>query len=111
MTEIIIYNKKEYPISVGYYALKHTSRELTKDGKENLSMEAILSGNIESYEPLLYYSLVMGAKKEGQTLDLTREDMEFMLDECLWKFIEILPKFFPQGNVEKGAVKLSPKKK
>jgi len=113
MTEIIKYQKKEYPVSVGYYALKHTSRELTTDGKEDLSMDAILSGNLETYEPLLWYSLVAGHKKEEKELTLQREDVEIMLDDVLWDFLAIIPKFFPKGNVVKGAIKtpVPPKKK
>jgi hypothetical protein len=111
MTENINYKGKKYPVSVGYYALKHASREVTKEGGTDLSMDAIMSGNLENYEPLLYYSLVMGARLENQVLDLEREEMEFMLNECLWEFLEVLPKFFPKlGNLQQGTVK-SPKKK
>lgn len=112
MTEIIKYKKKEYPISVGYYALKHASREAQEKGQQDLSMESIMSGNLENYEPLLYYSLVMGAKLEEQELDLTRDDMEFVLNECMWDFIALIPKFFPTaGNLQQGIEKKSPKKK
>lgn len=113
MTENLKYENKDLPISVGYYALKHTSRELTADGKEDLSMDQILSGNLETYEPLLWHSLVAGHKKEGKTLTIQREDVEFMLDDVLWQFIALIPKFFPQGNVLKETQKMPvpPKKK
>lgn len=109
MTEVIKYQGKEYPVSVGYYALKHTSRELSKDGKEDLSIEKILSGNLESYEPLFYYSLVAGHKKEGKELTIEREDIEFMLDDVLWEFISLIPKFFPtEKNLKQGVIKMPP---
>jgi hypothetical protein len=113
MTENLKYENKDFPISVAYYALKHTSRELTAEGQEDLSIDQILSGNLESYEPLLWYSLVAGHKKEGKELTIQREDMEMMLDDVLWQFIALIPKFFPTGNVLKETHKMSvpPKKK
>lgn len=113
MTEFIDYKENKYPISVGYYALKHTSRELTAEGQEDLSMDQILSGNLETYEPLLWYSLVAGHKKEGKTLTIDRSEVEFMLDDVLWQFIALIPKFFPKGNVLKETPKqqVPPKKK
>ena len=115
MTERIKYKGKQYPISVGYYALKHASREAQEKGQSDISMEAIMSGNLENYEPLLYFSLVMGAKLEGTELDLSREEMEFVLNECMWDFIALIPKFFPTaGNLQKGqnaTAEKSPKKK
>ena len=100
-TEKITYEGKQYPIKVGYYALKHASRELQKEGGKELEMETLLSGQLENYEPILYHAMVMGARLEKKELDLKREDMEFVLDECLWQFIEILPKFFPSKVQEK----------
>jgi hypothetical protein len=96
MVEYINYEEKQYPIKVGYYALKHASRELKEKSGKALDMENIFSQDLEVLEPLLYYSLVLGARKEKQELDLVREDMEFVLDECLTEFTALIPKFFPQ---------------
>lgn len=105
MVQFITYKKKKYPIKVGYYALKHASQELRKDTQSaDLDMETLMSGNMENYEPLLYHALVMGARLESKELTLAREDMEFVLDECLFEFIEILPTFFPKSKGTKGNV-------
>ena len=94
--DIIKYKEKEYPVKVGYYALKHTSKEVKeKHGGADMSMDDILGADIEVYEPLLYHSLVMGAKIMDKPLDLGREDMEFILDSCLVEFTDIVTKSFP----------------
>ncbi len=104
MTEVILYKKNQYFISVGYYALKHTNRELESAGKGTLSMDNLMGTDMEILEPLLYYSLVMGHKLEDKPLDLVRDDMEFVLNECLTEFTEALPKFFAkkEGNQKLG---------
>lgn len=96
MTETIKYKGVEYPFKVGYYALKHTSRELKAATGKEIELEKLLSGEMENYEPLLWHSLVMGHKLEDKDLTLKREDMEFVLDECLWEFIGKVPNFFQQ---------------
>lgn len=97
MVEYIEYQGERLPIRVGYYALKHTISELEKVSKtkENITMETLLAGDIGAYEPLLWYSLQMGARATGVELKYKREEVEFILDECMFQFIEILPKFFP----------------
>ncbi len=105
MVEFIKYKNKQYPVSVGYYALKHTNRELKEQGRNDLNMDTLLSQDIEVMEPLLYYSLVSGCRAEGQVLDLQRDDMEFMLDEVMFQFTEVLPKFFPTTTQEGGQPK------
>ena len=110
MIEILKYNGKEYPFKVGYYALKHTQRELKESGsKEELDIEKMLSGNLETYEPLLYYSLKMGHKIEGKVMQLKREEMEFMLDICLFDFINKLSVFFPKGGTPAAAAQQPPR--
>jgi hypothetical protein len=97
--DIIKYKEKEYPVKVGYYALKHTARKVKeKEGEKEMSMADVLSGDMEVYEPLLYYSLQMGAKTMGVELDLKMEDMEFMLDDCLSEFTKIVVNSFPNAN-------------
>ena len=95
--ENIKYNGKEYPVKIGYYALKHTSKELAeKTNNKDMSMEDVLSGDITVYEPLLYYSLVMGAKVMNTELDIEREEMEFVLDGCLFDFQQMVIDSFPK---------------
>lgn len=97
MTETITYNEKEYPVRMGYYALKHTTRIIEERRKQDknvkeLTMENLMSSDIEILEPLLFYSLKMGAKKENVEFTFELEDMEFVLDECMTEFVEIIGK-------------------
>lgn len=113
MIKILSYKGKDYPVRIGYYAIKHTSALLkAKTGKE-LTMENLFTQDLEVYEPLLFFSLEMGAKATDKKLDLKLEDMEFMLDEVLFDFVEMVPEFFPkqeEGATVKGN-QLSPPKK
>ncbi len=111
MIEFLTIKKRKYPIAVSYYALKHTSAEIEATKGAKLSMEDIVGGDLVYLEPLLYYSLVAGARKEEQELDIKREDIEFILDDVLWQFLEIIPKFFPQQKNLIGGVKAPSKKK
>jgi len=92
MTEFIKYKDKDYPVKMGYYALKHTSREMKAKNKDELTMDNLSDSDIETLEPMLFYSLKMGAHLENETLDLKREDMEFMLDEVMNEFVAIISK-------------------
>lgn len=96
--EFITYKKQKYPIKVGYYVLKMLKAETGK-GIEDTSKDLSL------YEPMLYYSLVKGAKIAGTELGLKREDMEDVLEEVLYDFINAIPKFFVKADDVPGEVK------
>ena len=98
MEQYISYNQEDYPVKIGYYALKHTAREVKKTTGEELAIEDILSSSIEVLEPLLFYSLQMGAKVTKTEFAFVREDMEFVLDECMQEFMTIIPTFFPNAD-------------
>jgi len=92
----VTFNGKRLPIKLGYYTLKMMQKE------HNVSMEQ-LQGQFELYEPLLFYSLKQGHKVENIPFELTMEDMEMVLDDCLFEFIELIPSFFPM-DLEKMMV-------
>jgi len=102
MTEKINYNGKEYPVKVGYYALKHTAREIKETQNREIGIMDVLSDDITVLEPLLFHSMVMGARLEKQIFEIERKDAEYVLDECLPEFMRLIPKFFKAnfGNEE-----------
>lgn len=102
MTEKINYNGKEYPVKVGYYALKHTAREIKETQGRDIGIMDVLSDDITVLEPLLFHSMVMGARLENQVFQIERIEAEFILDECLPEFMRLIPKFFKAnfGNEE-----------
>lgn len=112
MIEYIHYNKKSYPIRVKYYALmmfknetgqsfekmQEAVKDAEKEGKDikELADLGLDLNEFEIMEPLLYYSLISGLKSVDKKakLDLVREDMFDMLEECFLEFAQLLPKFF-----------------
>ncbi len=106
MTRNIEYKNKKYPVKLGYYALKHTKNELQeRDSEKKLNLSNLMNEDLEILEPLLYYSMVMGAREEDVELTLKRDEMEFVLD---WEnnymtFSKMIPDFFPKMENEEGA--------
>ena len=99
MVEYIEYKKKKYPIRVSYYALKMTRKDTgqTEDGlvKSMSVADRDAMEMVEMYESLLWYALVAGAEVDGTELDIPREKMEFVLDECFQEFLALVEKFYP----------------
>jgi len=99
MTQQLKYGDKSYPVRISYYAIKNFQQETGKNIED-------LDEDITHLESLLFYSLVAGHKAEGKELELKREEMEFVLDECLQQFNDLILGFFPyaqdsDGNLEK----------
>jgi hypothetical protein len=97
----ITYKNKQYPIRVSYFAMKHFQAATGKN------IEELTSNDISAYEHLLYPAMQAGAKYCDTTLELKPEDMEYVLDECLFEFIELIPRFF---EVTKKKKELNPAK-
>ena len=54
------------------------------------------SFEFENLEPLLFHSLVAGHKFEKKQMPFERDEVEFVLDECLSDFIKMIPEFFAE---------------
>jgi hypothetical protein len=104
MVQYISYRGKKYPIRVSYYVLKHLKEETGK------GLEAIDDQDFEVYEAVLFYALIAGNQFENGKMEspIKREEMEMVLDECFFDFIEKIPKFFPDNNKKGGASKNKP---
>jgi len=89
MVQFINYQEKKYPIKIGYYVLKMLKVDTGK------SLEDAGGDNFEIYETLLFYALKQGAKLQGEEFTFTKEQMEDVLDECFFEFVELIPTFFP----------------
>jgi len=113
MTEKIEINGKQYPIKVGYYALKYAVREAEAAGKKGVTMENILTDGEDVHEALLFYGIELGCKIEGIPFELKREQAEMYLDDCFTVFLQLLPTFFPTPETGKKqkTLKKSPVKK
>lgn len=106
MVQKIKFNGKQHPITISYYALKHTAGETGK----KLTDLGNLSDDPETYESLLYHGLRAGANIENEEFNYRREDMEMILDQCFFEFIDVIKKAFPSKENE-VAVESGDKKK
>ena len=97
MVQNLNYLGEKYPIRISYYAIKNFQTETGKDISE-------LDEDISHLETLLYYSLVAGHRAEKKEMTLTKDDMEFMLDECLTEFNDLILNFFPYAVDEDGDI-------
>ena len=83
--EYIKYKGEQLPVQVGYYALKNLQKHSKGKGI------GALQEDLSLYEPLLYYSLKMGAIEEGIPFNWKLTDMEHILEHCLFSgFMEIV---------------------
>jgi len=93
-------NKKQYPIRVSYYALKHAQLELKRPIE--FTREDGMT-DYEGYEAVLYHSLIKGWKteqKEGE-MPFKREEMEEIMDVVWQEFNEVVAFFFPPKEEDK----------
>lgn len=83
MIEFITYQGEQYPIRISYYVLLMAQKET------GLKLEE-LDSNLESQQSILWYALVAGHKMAKQDLELQKEDMIWVLDECYIEFQKAL---------------------
>jgi len=95
MIEYLNYEGKKLPVKIGYYALKMLKAEL---GKE---MSDIGDDDFTAYEILLFYGLEMGCRKTHTKFTWKKTDMEMLMEEVFYQFLDLLPKFFPEFDVKK----------
>jgi len=114
MVKHIIYKEKQYPVRVSYYALKMMAAEIEAENEKrkpenkvelpNATGSGLQDFGFEQQESLLYHALVSGHRAVGETMTLTRNDMEDVLDEVFMDFIKMIPEFF-KGKEAPGAEK------
>jgi len=86
MVEYITFKGKKYPVLLGHYSLRKFQQ------MHGYSVQDA-SDNVEIYEELLWMALEQGAIYEEKELELKKEQMGVMLDQCMLEFIGHFPKF------------------
>lgn len=86
MVEFIKYHGVQYPVRISYKVIKNLKAETGKDIGSLDDMEIL--------EPILYHGLISGCEAEGINMPFNRNEVENILDECMFEFIKIIPKFF-----------------
>ena len=89
--------KKKYPWRYSYYAIKHQYLELGREYDGTAEMF-----DFEGAESILWYGFVSGCKFAGVKFDLKREDMEFILDQSLYEFIDAYSSFRQDALMRAG---------
>ena len=73
----IKWNEKLIPFNVSYYALSHFQEET------GANLNDIDGDNLKLLEVLVWHGIVAGYKKQNLVLDVTRQAVEWILDESL----------------------------
>ena len=89
------YKGEKWPIRISYYAIKMFQEETKKDVSE-------IDKDISLLEVLLWFALIAGHTAEGKPMTLKRDEMQFMLDESLDEFNELMMSFFPEAVGDMG---------
>lgn len=95
MVKFLTYKKKQIPVRLSYRALK----ALKGQDMNKLSQGGEFDS--ELFESLLWAGLQSGHTAEEISLELTRTDMEDVLDECFTDFVKMIPEFFPKQEKNK----------
>ncbi len=88
MVEYITYKGEKYPVRIAWSTLKKIARE---------DMD-----QWEQAETALWFGLISGHVADNKELNLTREDVQFILDESLDEYNEIMRKSNPPVSDKEG---------
>lgn len=99
MVKHIKYKEEKLPIRLSYSVIKRLQEE-----DSEIDLENLVGGKVSNYEPLLFYSLKSGFKAEDKEFKFDMKDMEDILDECFWDFVEVVPTFFPEQIMDQAKV-------
>lgn len=99
MVKHITFKGEKLPIRLSYLVFKGLRKDLGE-----VSLDKLESMDSDVMETMLWHGLRSGHKSEEKEIPFKREQMEDILDECMFEFIELIPLFFP--NVKEG--KLAP---
>lgn len=84
----ISYKDNKWPLRISWYAL----REFQKDTGRKIEE---LGNDMADMESLLWFSLIAGHTALEMPMTLKREDMQWILDESMEEFNQILTDSFP----------------
>lgn len=101
----ITYQGKKLPVRVSYYALTKFKEENEGISFDKIKDQIDVSDSlavIPYYKILIWHSLVAGHHASDTELLIDREkDMDFLIDESLDQFVEVLSAMMPKQAEEK----------
>lgn len=106
MVEYITYQGKQLPVRISFLAINNSEKDLKKMKKE-LKAQGDEPTELDYLEPLLYHSLIAGHYAEKRVFDIKRDEVQYILDECLMEFADLAKKF----SSKEGAKSANPMQK
>jgi len=103
MVDYIEYKGKQYPVRIKYSSVMNAAKEAAAKKMEDL----------ESLTLVLYYGLKSGHQFTGDEMTLTRDDMQWILDEdqAYEMFINLYTKYISDTTgLQKQAIETNVKK-
>lgn len=97
MVHHITYKEEKLPIRLSYRVFKGLKTDLGKENLENITGGEGLDP--ELMETMLWHGLISGHKHEDKEMKFKKEDMEDVLDECMFEFLKLIPLFFPKAKL------------
>lgn len=97
MVQYIIYKGKKYPVRLSYRVFKG----LKTDIGDSVDLSKLGEMDPVLLETMLWHGLISGHKYEEKELVFKRDEMEDILDECMFEFIQLIPLFFPKAKLGK----------
>ncbi len=94
MVDYISYKGEKYPVRMAYSALQRT--------RESLKGKELIENDLSYLETMLWFALKSGHVADDRELTLKREDMEYVLDESLDEFKDILSRAEPKTKDTEG---------
>lgn len=96
MVKHITFKGEKLPIRLSYLVFKGLRKDLGE-----ISLDKLETMDSDVMETMLWHGLRSGYKSEEKENPFKREQMEDILDECMFEFIEIIPLFFPKVDAGK----------
>jgi len=88
IVQYITYKGEKWPVRISYFSIKKFQEETGKNIEE-------IEKDISLLEVLLWYGMIAGHTAENKPMTLKRDDMQFILDESMNEFNDIIISFFP----------------
>lgn len=96
MVEYLKYKGEKLPVRICYSVIKKTNQDLIAAGKAQVENPEQGDQTTDQLELMLYYGLQKGYKLEEKKFEFTKADMEDILDDCFFDFVNIIKSFHPE---------------
>ena len=97
MTRTITFRGQKYPLRISYKALKGVAMVLGREFKGDAEVF-----DFEGAEELMFQAIKAGCEFAGEQMDVKRDQVEDILDECFDEFIAAFVAFSQDAQTKAG---------